>query len=156
MAPPHPDTAEKWPGSCRSRRHGYEVELGDVVGTRSIRPYTGASPAQRPWRSPARWASTALELQSNNAADGQLNTAAHGVTPWGTYLACEENWNGYFARPTPPGRRRTWKALYGVRRGRLRLQLAPGDPRFDLARHRRSSIVRWSSRSILSTPTSTR
>ncbi|WP_018954749.1 PhoX family protein [Thioalkalivibrio sulfidiphilus] len=48
---------------------------------------------------------------------GTLNNCAHGFTPWGTYLTCEENWAGYFANRT--GRPRE-HARYGVATGNSR------------------------------------
>jgi len=62
---------------------------------------------------------------------GTVNNCANGSTPWGTYLTCEENFNGYFGTeaagftPTP------LMARYGVGRGGNPWWLA--DPRFDLA-----------------------
>ncbi len=48
---------------------------------------------------------------------GTLNNCAHGFTPWGTYLTCEENWAGYFTNRTGLPREH---ARYGVRIGASR------------------------------------
>jgi uncharacterized protein len=45
---------------------------------------------------------------------GTINNCAMGYTPWGTYLACEENFNGYFFRTVSPDNRTTLEKRYGV------------------------------------------
>jgi secreted PhoX family phosphatase len=58
---------------------------------------------------------------------GTLNNCAAGVTPWGTYLACEENFHGYFAnaRGTPE------EARYGITAKGFGYRWHEHDPRFD-------------------------
>jgi uncharacterized protein len=62
---------------------------------------------------------------------GTLNNCAHGFTPWGTYLACEENWNGYFGAvgaftPTAAERR------YGLNSGGFGYRWHEADARFNM------------------------
>jgi secreted PhoX family phosphatase len=62
---------------------------------------------------------------------GTLNNCANGRTPWGTYLTCEENFNGYFGwngtrTPTALERR------YGVTQNGFGYRWHTADPRFDV------------------------
>ncbi|MCG8518340.1 MAG: PhoX family phosphatase [Pseudomonadales bacterium] len=65
---------------------------------------------------------------------GTLNNCSMGVTPWGTYLACEENWKNYFVnRDGDDYRQRVGHHRYGVGNGKNSKNYAwdSVDPRFD-------------------------
>jgi len=47
---------------------------------------------------------------------GTLNNCAHGYTPWGTYLTCEENWNSYFGWKNAAHVQTALERRYGVTR----------------------------------------
>jgi len=63
---------------------------------------------------------------------GTLNNCAGGITPWGTYLTCEENFNAYFvnAGTIPEDQRR-----YGIRAGGFGYRWHEHDARFDAGAH---------------------
>ena len=76
---------------------------------------------------------------------GTLNNCAHGVTPWGTYLTCEENFNGYFVNasgdiagvPDAAQQARLLKGQnrYGITKTGFGYRWHEHDARFDAARH---------------------
>ena len=64
---------------------------------------------------------------------GTLNNCAHGVTPWGTYLSCEENVAGYFIARS--GKISRLLARYGVDAKSWGYRWHEFDPRFDADLH---------------------
>jgi uncharacterized protein len=117
-----------------------EIRRDETAGTwravrgRYNRRITGATPME--FTGPAR-GSPLLQTRYSprgTRVRGTLNNCAHGVTPWGTYLTCEENWAEYFSTQEPqPGRH---LARYGIgqRSKRYRWEDLPGADfeRFDL------------------------
>ncbi len=63
---------------------------------------------------------------------GTVNNCAMGSTPWGTYLTCEENFNGYFKGPPTPG---ADQKRYGLTEKGFGFRWHEHDERFDVTRH---------------------
>ncbi|MDP2880145.1 MAG: PhoX family phosphatase [Azonexus sp.] len=118
------------------------------VSVIEVRQYKGAWQVVRPssWArritadTPCRVAGPAAAHPAmQTAADrrgevvlGTLNNCAMGVTPWGTYLTCEENFNGYFKGPKTPN---TDQKRYGISEKGAGFRWHEFDERFDLSQH---------------------
>ena len=66
---------------------------------------------------------------------GTWNNCGNGRTPWGTYLACEENFNGYFSSSNPDVERSDLMKRYGVNVEDWGYGWARVDERFDISKH---------------------
>ena len=75
---------------------------------------------------------TAFDPQGRRVL-GTFNNCASGITPWGTYLTCEENFIDYFKGPDEPdAHQRRW----GLRKGDpAGYRWHEHDERFDAAKH---------------------
>ncbi len=74
-----------------------------------------------------------LENAAGNEPQGTLNNCANGYTPWGTYLTCEENYNGYFGTEDPDWEANETQARYGFSDSGFGYGWHLYDPRFDVA-----------------------
>jgi secreted PhoX family phosphatase len=81
------------------------------------------------------WLRTAAD-PAGTLALGTFANCAMGVTPWGTYLTCEENFHGYFGGPAQAAPAMTAAQLrYGTVPGKQWVEYWRFDERFDLSRH---------------------
>lgn len=66
---------------------------------------------------------------------GTWNNCGNGETPWGTYLACEENFNGYFSSSDEALEQTQQQKRYGINLEDWGYGWAKIDERFDIAKH---------------------
>ena len=72
---------------------------------------------------------------TGRSSKGTWNNCGSGRTPWGTYLACEENFNGYFSSSDPRVEVSAEFRRYGVGIRDRGHAWASVDERFDISRH---------------------
>ena len=72
---------------------------------------------------------------AGTTALGTWNNCGNGRTPWGTYLACEENFNGYFSSGDPDFALPAGFKRYGIKAEDRGYGWAMTDERFDVSKH---------------------
>ena len=125
--------------------HGVSVvEIANRDGRWSIvkdSPYNRRITADTPMEitGPARGhglLKTAADPEGTSSL-GTWNNCGNGRTPWGTYLSCEENFNGYFSSSDPDIAIDPTLKRYGVGVKDRGYAWATADARFDISRHPR-------------------
>jgi secreted PhoX family phosphatase len=77
-----------------------------------------------------------LSSSVTKAPLGTLGNCAHGQTPWGTYLTCEENWQFYFGTTDQSFEPTALENRYGVGANGSKYGWHLASPRFDLTKNR--------------------
>lgn len=72
---------------------------------------------------------------TGTTSKGTWNNCGNGMTPWGTYLACEENFNGYFSAEDENHEVSPELQRYGVSASDWGYGWAKIDDRFDVAKN---------------------
>ena len=112
----------------RHDKNGWQV----VRPSRWARRITADTPCRLSGPARAHPAMLTATDRWGNVVLGTLNNCAMGVTPWGTYLTCEENFNGYFKGPKTPS---ADQKRYGISARTAGYRWHEFDERFDLDLH---------------------
>jgi len=114
-------------------RRDSQASWGHLLGSPFNRRVTGNTPMI--FSGPVTSAHPALQSTVVPNPLGTLNNCGHGFTPWGTYLACEENFNGYFGA-NGPFTPTVGEARYGLNSSGFGYNWHVAEPRFDLNANR--------------------
>ncbi len=120
--------------------HGVTViEVRETAGTwevirpsRFARRFTGNTPMTIAGPAAGHAMMKTAADAAGTRALGTLNNCGSGITPWGTYLTCEENFIGYFSGgDTLSAHERRW----GMRKSGWGYRWHEHDERFDAVKH---------------------
>ena len=95
-------------------RRGADGKWSYLLDSRYNRRITGYTPMEITGPAAGAEAMKTAADATGTLVLGTLNNCANGKTPWGTYLTCEENFNGYFGSTDPAYVRTALERRYGV------------------------------------------
>ena len=114
----------------RQHRNKWEI----VLNSKYNRRITGNTPMQISGPAAGHALMKTLADPSGTLVLGTLNNCANGFTPWGTYLTCEENFNGYFGTTSGVDGRDESMKRYGINARGTGYRWEEFDERFDYAK----------------------
>jgi secreted PhoX family phosphatase len=101
-----------------------------VVDSTYNRRITGTTPVQ--FSGPVSPSHPLLQSTVTPSPLGTLNNCGAGMTPWGTYLTCEENFNGYFGTTSTTWTATALESRYGVSKTGFGYNWHVAESRFDV------------------------
>ena len=113
-------------------RRGNDGNWTHVAGSPYNRRIHGNTPITLQGPAAGLEAMRTAEDPSGTLVKGTLNNCGNGRTPWGTYLTCEENFNGYFGW-NGTHTQSALEARYGITAAGFGYRWHLVDPRFDVA-----------------------
>ncbi len=114
----------------RQQRNKWEI----VLNSKYNRRITGNTPMQISGPAAGHPLMRTKADPTGTRVLGTLNNCANGFTPWGTYLTCEENFNGYFGTTSGTDGRDESMRRYGISARGTGYRWEEFDERFDYAK----------------------